>query len=59
MREVKYYCDRCKKEVEYGYITELSIKDNSPRRKSYMSVNLCEQCYDEMVKFVNGKDKEN
>ena len=59
MREVKYYCDRCKKEFLSANITELSIKDNSPRRKPFISVNLCEHCYGEMVKFVNGKDKEN
>lgn len=59
MKVEKYYCDRCNKEFEYGYITELSIKDSSPRRKPFVRVNLCDHCYDDLIKFVNGKDKEN
>ena len=63
MKEVKFYCDCCKKQIEglneYERPSSILIKDFSPMFKGLNdSKDLCKNCYYEIMKATYDKFQE-
>ena len=66
MKEVKYYCDCCKKEIEdlkdYERALTVLIKDFAPINEPFSNFNdskdVCKDCYYEIMKATYDKFQE-
>lgn len=66
MKEVKYYCDCCEKEIEglkeYERALTILIKDFAPINEPFQSFNdskdVCKDCYYEIMKATYKKFQE-
>lgn len=66
MKEVKYYCDCCKKQIEglneYERSLTILIKDFAPINEPFKDLNdskdVCKDCYYEIMKATYKKFQE-
>lgn len=53
---IKYYCDRCGKEVNNLYKIYYTSKHCCIQHEDKKEV--CKECYDKIVDFIKGKNKD-
>ena len=54
MQEIKYYCDRCKKEIKGPYIPLVKVLDYDVG-DVFQDINLCKPCLNHFYNFLNKK----
>ena len=55
MKTIKYYCDHCQKELEYGHVVQALIKDTSCTKQDPIHADLCRGCWDKIKSFAEPK----
>ena len=55
MKTIRYYCDHCHEETEYGYMVQALIKDTGPAKQETIHADLCCKCWDKIKSFVEPK----
>lgn len=55
MKTIRYYCDHCQKELEYGHIVQALIKDTGPTKQEPINAELCRKCWDKIKSFTEHK----
>jgi len=55
MKTIRYYCDHCQKEAEYGHMVQALIKDTGPAKQETIHAELCCECWGKIKSFVEPK----
>lgn len=55
MKTIRYYCDHCQKELEYGHVVQALIKDTGPTKQEDIHAELCRGCWDKIKSFTEPK----
>lgn len=55
MKTIRYYCDHCQKELEYGHMVQAVIKDTGHAKREPIHAELCRGCWDKIKSFTELK----